>query len=90
MEKEKLLELLSLGESNNIELKNEFDSYDICESVCSFLNTKGGFVVCGLTNSPTKERIERWKQEIEERIAAVFIRIHRFLYQYLPLPISRF
>ena len=70
MKKEKLLELLSLGESNNIELKNEFDSYDICESVCSFLNTKGGFVVCGLTNSPTKERIERWKQEIEERIAS--------------------
>ena len=70
MEKEKLLELLSLGESNNIELKNEFDSYDICESVCSFLNTKGGFVVCGLTNSTTKERIERWKQEIEERIAS--------------------
>ena len=68
MEKEKLLELLSLGESDNIELHNSFDSYDICESICSFLNTKGGFVVCGLTHPPTLERIERWKQEIEERI----------------------
>ena len=68
MEKEKLLELLSLGESNNIELRNEFDDYAICESICSFLNTKGGFVVCGLTKQLSLERVETWKQEIAERI----------------------
>ena len=68
MEKEKLLELLSLGESNNIELRNEFDDYAICESICSFLNTKGGFVVCGLAKQLSSERVETWKQEIEERI----------------------
>lgn len=68
MEKEKLLELLSLGESNNIELRNEFDDYAICESICSFLNTKGGFVVCGLAKQLSSERVETWKQEIAERI----------------------
>ena len=68
MEKEKLLELLSLGESNNIELRNEFDDYAICESICSVLNTKGGFVVCGLAKQLSSERVETWKQEIAERI----------------------
>ena len=68
MDKEKLLELLFLGESNNIELKNEFDDFDICESICSFLNSEGGFVVCGVNNYFELEQVEHWKQKIEERI----------------------
>ncbi len=49
MKPEKLQELLNLGEGPRVEYKANLRSIDaIGREVCGFLNTTGGYVVCGL------------------------------------------
>ena len=48
MKTEKLIEMLQLGEDQQIEFKTACRTQVIGRQVCAFLNTKGGYVVCGV------------------------------------------
>ncbi|OEU47140.1 MAG: transcriptional regulator [Desulfobacterales bacterium S3730MH5] len=51
MNKDKLRELLLLGEGNSVEFKTGCRLAAIGRQVCAFLNSSGGFVVCGLNDA---------------------------------------
>lgn len=51
MNKEKLKEILLLGERHNIELKSHCKNLrQIGRDICGFLNTTGGYMVCGIAD----------------------------------------
>lgn len=64
--------LISTGENERIEYKVEIDGKDpkeFLESVCSFLNTKGGNILIGVDNNSNikgidEEKIESYRQKI--------------------------
>jgi len=68
-------ELLNQKDSNQIEFLDGFDMENILKSICSFLNSEGGWIVVGhtgkeLTGIPnlTDHSIEELKQNINDRI----------------------
>ncbi|MFN9977176.1 MAG: helix-turn-helix domain-containing protein, partial [Phycisphaerae bacterium] len=49
MTPEKILQLLRLGESSQVEFNASLRSADaIGKNVCGFLNTSGGYIICGI------------------------------------------
>lgn len=72
MDKAILVKQLSLGESSFVEEQNLFNSDKICQSICSFLNSQGGFILCGMEDYNSSEEVENRKIEIEGRVAAEF------------------
>ncbi|MDR3048458.1 MAG: ATP-binding protein [Elusimicrobiota bacterium] len=69
---EKILKLISGGESGNIEFKECKDciSDSVYETVCSFLNTKGGDILLGVSDN---KEILGVKQEKLETLKMDFI-----------------
>ena len=53
MKAEKIREILSLGEGPRVEFKPTARIDIIGREVCAFLNTKGGYVVCGIDEKGT-------------------------------------
>lgn len=51
MNKQFVLNLMARGESETIEFKTSFDQAAI-ESIVAFANTKGGYVIIGITDAP--------------------------------------
>ncbi|MBN2433740.1 MAG: putative DNA binding domain-containing protein [Spirochaetes bacterium] len=47
---QRLKNLLTLGENQNIEYKSAFKSDIAGKQICAFLNSGGGYVVCGVTD----------------------------------------
>lgn len=46
---EKLKEIIMLGESRNVEFKSDCRNINVLgQTVCGFLNTQGGYIVCGV------------------------------------------
>ena len=68
MNKAELVKLLSLGESRFVDLQKTYDPSAICQRVCSFLNTKGGFVICGEGSRAALEQVKSWEKEIKLKI----------------------
>ena len=50
MNKDKLIELLSLGEGQSVEFKSSYRTQIVGQQVCAFLNTRGGYIVCGIND----------------------------------------
>jgi ATP-dependent DNA helicase RecG len=50
MNRENLIKILSLGESKNIEFRSSIQYNMIGRTICAFLNSGGGYVVCGVNN----------------------------------------
>jgi ATP-dependent DNA helicase RecG len=51
MTPKKLLQLLRLGENSQVEFKTDLQAVDsIGKHVCAFLNSAGGYIVCGVSD----------------------------------------
>ena len=50
-ENEKFLDIILGGENNTVEFKSEFKSEAIAKSICAFLNSNGGILFIGITDS---------------------------------------
>ncbi|HPS90557.1 MAG TPA: putative DNA binding domain-containing protein [Methanothrix sp.] len=49
MKKEELAEILYLGESRRIEFKSNCENLDLIgQTICGFLNSAGGYLICGI------------------------------------------
>lgn len=71
MTHDEIKELLSLGETQNIEFKASWRNIDaIGKIICSFLNTSGGYLIIGIEENGTITGIEDRQtiQEFEESI----------------------
>ena len=59
MTKKELLQLLDLGESQTVEFKTSVPVDIIGRNVCAFLNTKGGYLICGINEGLQVKGIEQ-------------------------------
>ncbi len=77
MKPEKILELLGLGEGQGLEFKTTLQSVDsIGKTVCGFLNSGGGYVVCGIADKGdvvgleiSDERLAAFERQLHESIS---------------------
>ena len=72
MDKAEIVKLLSLGKASSVDEQPHFDSDKICQSICSFLNSHGGFVLCGTRDFKNSFEINNWKSLIEGRLSTEF------------------
>jgi len=75
MKREQLSELLMLGEGASIEFKTNCDPEIVGRQVCAFLNSGGGYVVCGISESgdpvgiPEQLNIRQFEQKVNKGIS---------------------
>lgn len=75
MKTEKLIEMLMLGEGASIEFKTHCDPVIVGRQVCAFLNSGGGYIVCGISESgepvgiPEQLDIGQFEQQVNKRIS---------------------
>ena len=74
IDKQKIIQLLDLGESENLEIKTSF-SKAIIETIVAFSNTSGGTIILGCNDkkkvigiSINDESIQNWINEIKQSI----------------------
>lgn len=74
MNKEQITKIVESGESDTVELKQNFDK-DVFETVCAFANTKGGNIIIGINDKKMvkgiqlgKESINNWINQISQTI----------------------
>lgn len=67
METQKLLEIITAGESQSVEFKSDF-SPEVGKTICAFANTNQGIVLLGVTDDG---KIEGVSEKIEEQVANV-------------------
>ncbi len=75
MKREQLRELLMLGEGASIEFKSNCDPKIVGRQVCAFLNSGGGYVVCGISESgepvgiPKQLDVRQFEQQVNKGIS---------------------
>ena len=72
MKNEELINLLSLGEGQIVEFKSNADLKMVGPQVCAFLNSSGGYLVCGIKDDITPIGIssaETAKEKLERQLA---------------------
>ncbi len=75
MKTEKLIELLMLGEGASIEFKTHCDPEIVGRQVCAFLNSGGGYIVCGISESgepvgiPEQLAVRQFEQQVNKGIS---------------------
>ena len=75
MKIENLKSLLTLGENQNIEFKSVFKPDIAGKQICAYLNSGGGYVVCGvsdageITGIPTIKDLKKLEIEISQKIS---------------------
>lgn len=75
MNKNELLSILNLGETQTIEFKLSTSIDSIGKNICAFLNTRGGYIICGVNDnleiigiSNADEKINRINSELVKDI----------------------
>ena len=75
MKREQLRELLMLGEGTSIEFKTNCDPKIVGRYVCAFLNSGGGYVVCGISESgepvgiPEQLAVRQFERQVNKGIS---------------------
>lgn len=76
MTHDEIKELLSLGETQNIEFKASWRNVDAMgKTICSFLNTIGGYLIIGIEDNGTilgienTQNIQKFEEEIIKKLA---------------------
>lgn len=76
MTHDEIKELLSLGETQNIEFKASWRNVDAMgKTICSFLNTSGGYLIIGIEDNGTilgienTQNIQKFEEEIIKKLA---------------------
>ena len=76
MTHDEIIELLSLGETQNIEFKASCRNIDaIGKTICGFLNTNGGYLIIGIEDNGTisgiedTQNIQRFEEDIIKKLA---------------------
>ncbi|HPM47902.1 MAG TPA: putative DNA binding domain-containing protein, partial [bacterium] len=84
MRTEELKRLLSLGENEKVEFKRQYNSDSAGREICAFLNSKGGFLICGVeddkgTVAGVNLNLSKVENELAEHIipkAPFFFELH--------------
>jgi ATP-dependent DNA helicase RecG len=66
MKKDELSKILSLGENQTIEFKSHCRMNSAGPAVCSFLNSPGGYLICGVNDNGEPVGIKEVEKELQK------------------------
>lgn len=77
MDAEKLKEIISSGENEDIEFKESFHSaQEIAKVICAFANTNGGIILLGVKNNKSVVGLKENLDKVQQKLSAAIQTIH--------------